>query len=36
MENGYVSITGGLESEKHIIIAGNAYLNDKSLIRISQ
>ncbi|MEY2835858.1 MAG: hypothetical protein RLZZ557_1520 [Bacteroidota bacterium] len=36
MENGYVSITGGLENEQHIIIAGNAYLNDKSPIRISQ
>jgi RND family efflux transporter MFP subunit len=36
MENGYVAITGGLESDQHIIIAGNAYLSDKSPIRISQ
>jgi hypothetical protein len=36
MENGYISITGGLENDQHIIITGNAYLNDKSPIRISQ
>ncbi len=35
IENGYVTITGGLENDTRIIIAGNAYLNDKSPIRIN-
>ena len=34
IEHGYVTITSGLENDTSIIIAGNAYLNDQSVIRI--
>jgi RND family efflux transporter MFP subunit len=34
IENGFVTVTGGLENDKHIIIAGNAYLNNNTPIRI--
>lgn len=34
IENGYVTITSGLEQDTQIIIAGNAYLNNNSLISI--
>jgi multidrug efflux pump subunit AcrA (membrane-fusion protein) len=34
IENGYITVTGGLENDKHVIIAGNAYLNNNTPIRI--
>jgi|1048.fasta_scaffold01290_4 RND family efflux transporter MFP subunit len=34
IENEYITVTGGLENDKYVIIAGNAYLNNNTPIRI--
>jgi multidrug efflux pump subunit AcrA (membrane-fusion protein) len=34
IENGFITVTRGLENDNHVIIAGNAYLNNRTPIRI--